>query len=463
LGGWLSASDGPILAFRQGERKGQRRGRPAEPRELPPKGSPLGEAVRGLLRAATVFGLALALACDMKSLLILGSTGSIGTQTLELVRASQGRLRVAGLAAGRQAQLLADQAAEFRPRFVALADPDAAADLPRRLPAGTTLLSGPGAVEELIAAAEYDVCVHGMVGAAGLGPSEAVLRRGKSLALANKESLVMAGAALMELARRTGAALLPVDSEHAALFQCLGGLEARGVRRLLLTASGGPLRDRPLADFPHITPQEALAHPNWNMGPRITVGSATLMNKALEVIEAQHLFGVRGDQIEVVIHRQSIVHSLVEFVDGSVMAQLGPPDMRLPIHAALYHPERVPNQLRGFDLKAFRELTFEAPDPARFPALELGYRCLASGGDAGAVLNAADEVSVAAFLAGQLPFNAIAEVNRAVLEAPRPPSSASVQGALESDRAARLLALRLVAERTRLAAGAGPGGARSTR
>lgn len=399
----------------------------------------------------------------MKSLLILGSTGSIGTQTLELVRASQGRLGVVGLAAGRQVELLAAQAEEFRPRFVALADPSGAEQLSRALPRGTHVFCGPQAVEELIAAAEFELCVHGMVGAAGLAPSEAVLRRGKSLALANKESLVMAGAALMELARSSGANLLPVDSEHAALFQCLGGLEARGVRRLLLTASGGPLRDRPLADFEHITPREALNHPNWNMGPRISVGSATLMNKALEVIEAQHLFGVSSEQIEVVIHRQSIVHSLVEFVDGSVLAQMGPPDMRLPIHAALYHPERVQSQLRGFDLKAFRELTFEAPDPQRFPALELGYRCLELGGDAGAVLNAADEVAVEAFLAGRLPFNAIAEVNRLVLEGPRPRTVPSVAAALESDRTARLVAERLIAERQRAAAGASPEGARLPR
>jgi 1-deoxy-D-xylulose-5-phosphate reductoisomerase len=396
----------------------------------------------------------------MKSLLILGSTGSIGTQTLELVRASQGRLGVVGLAAGRQVELLAAQANEFRPRFVALADPGGAEQLTRALPRGTQLFTGPEAVEELIAAADFELCVHGMVGAAGLAPSAAVLRRGKALALANKESLVMAGAALMELARSSGASLLPVDSEHAALFQCLGGLEARGVRRLLLTASGGPLRDRPLTDFERITPREALSHPNWNMGPRISVGSATLMNKALEVIEAQHLFGVSSEQIEVVIHRQSIVHSLVEFVDGSVLAQMGPPDMRLPIHAALYHPERVPSQLRGFDLKAFRELTFEAPDPKRFPALQLGYRCLDLGGDAGAVLNAADEVAVEAFLAGRLPFSAIAEINRAVLEAPRPRTVPSVAAALHSDRTARLVAERLIAERQQASAGASPGSAR---
>lgn len=383
----------------------------------------------------------------MKNLLILGSTGSIGTQTLDLVRESGGRLRPVGLAAARQGELLLAQALEFRPAFLALADPVQAEALRPRLPPGTTLFSGPEAALELIAAARYDLCVHGMVGAAGLAPSEAVLAQGRDLALANKESLVLAGDELIELARRTGARLLPVDSEHAALFQCLGGLDARGVRRLILTASGGPLRDRDPSELASVTPEQALAHPNWRMGPRITVGSATLMNKALEVIEAHHLFGVSPEQIEVVIHRQSVVHSLVEFVDGSVLAQMGPPDMRQPIHAALYHPERVPNRLRGFDLGLFRNLTFEAPDPRLFPALELGFRCVREGGDSGAVLNAADEIAVAAFLAGRLPFPEIARIDRQVLERPRPAPQPGLQARLASDAAARQVAGELVAER----------------
>ena len=388
----------------------------------------------------------------MKNLLILGSTGSIGTQTLDLVRESGGRLRLVGLAALRQGDALLTQVQEFRPAFVALADPAAAQRLRPALPPGTTLFFGPEATLELIAAADFELCVHGMVGAAGLAPSQAVLAKGADLALANKESLVLAGDELIELARRTGARLLPVDSEHAALFQCLGGLDARGVRRLILTASGGPLRDRNPDELGAVTPAEALAHPNWSMGPRITIGSATLMNKALEVIEAHHLFGVAAEQIEVVIHRQSVVHSLVEFVDGSVLAQMGPPDMRLPIHAALYHPERVPNRLRGFDLALFRELTFEAPDPRRFPALELGYRCVREGGDAGAVLNAADEVVVAAFLEGRLPFPEIARIDRLVLERPRPAPGPGIAARLASDAAARRIAGELVLERGRASA-----------
>jgi 1-deoxy-D-xylulose-5-phosphate reductoisomerase len=375
----------------------------------------------------------------MRSLLLLGCTGSIGTQTLDLVRASGGSLRVAGLAAGRRWEPLLAQALEHRPAAVSVADPDAAAALAGRLPEGTALRVGPDAALELAAELEYDVCVHGIVGAAGVRASERVLERGKTLALANKESLVVAGEHLCELARRSGAAIVPVDSEHSAIFQCLRGESLDRVRRVVLTASGGPFRDTALEEIARATPEQALVHPNWEMGPRITIGSATLMNKALEVVEAHHLFGLPAERIEVVVHRQSIVHSLVEFVDGSVMAQMGPPDMRGPIHYALHHPDRAPADLRGFDLELFRELTFEAPDPARFPALELGYRCVREGGDAGCVLNAADEVAVAAFLDRRIPFQDIVRVDRTCLER-RPHLDGSVELLLEADARARALA-----------------------
>ena len=372
----------------------------------------------------------------MRSLLLLGSTGSIGRQTLDLLRAEPGLHEVVGLAARRSTDLLADQVAEFRPRFVAVTDEEAAARLAPRLPSVTKLFSGPRALETIAREAEYDVAVHGVVGAAGLLASVAVLERGRILALANKESLVMAGAKLVALARERGGEIVPVDSEHCAILQCLRGERVDRVRRVILTASGGPFRASTPDEIRCATPAMALRHPNWNMGPRITVGSATLMNKALEVIELHHLFGLERARIDVVIHPQSLVHSMVEFVDGSVIAQMGPPDMRGPIHYALNHPDRARSSLRGFDLDLFRTLTFEAPDPARFPALELGYRCLEEGSDSGSVLNAADEVAVEAFLNLEIALHDIPRINRLVLDR-RPGLDGTVEDLLRADTLAR--------------------------
>ena len=380
----------------------------------------------------------------MKRLLLLGSTGSIGTQTLDLVRADQRGFRVVGLAAGSSFEALRAQAEELRPEVVAIADPVAGEALRPLLPQGIALRVGPNAAQELAAELDYDLAVHGIVGAAGVQSSARVLERGKDLALANKESLVVAGEALMELARARGGTLLPVDSEHAAIYQCLRGENAKTIRRIYLTASGGPFRDLPLSEMAAVTPDQALKHPNWDMGPRITVGSATLMNKALEVIEAHHLFGVSAEQISVLVHRQSIVHSMVEFCDGSVMAQMGPPDMRGPIHFALHHPDRAPSDLVGFDPVLFRELTFEEPDPARFPTLELGYRCVREGADSGAALNAADEVAVEAFLQGKIAFQEIHGINRRVLER-RPGLAQDIEALIESDAQSRELARTEVA------------------
>ncbi|MHC4378558.1 MAG: 1-deoxy-D-xylulose-5-phosphate reductoisomerase [Planctomycetota bacterium] len=372
----------------------------------------------------------------MKAILLLGSTGSIGTQTLDVIAGAPERFRVEGLAARRSVARLIEQVARFRPRFVALEDPAHLEELRAGVPAGTEIFSGPQAVLELIAAADFELCVHGIVGSAGLAPSAAVLDKGRDLALANKESLVCAGEYLMDLARRRGAALLPVDSEHCAIAQCLGDAPEREVRRLYLTASGGALRDWPLERLAGATAGEALQHPTWDMGPRITVGSATLMNKALEVIEAHHLFGVDAERIRVVVHRQSIVHSMVEFVDGSVLAQMGPPDMRLPLHHALHHPHRAPSNLQGFDLDLFRELTFDDPDPERYPALELGFECVRRGGDHGARLNAADEVAVAAFLDGRVRFGEIVPSLAPAL-AEGLGTAPDVEQALAADAAAR--------------------------
>jgi 1-deoxy-D-xylulose-5-phosphate reductoisomerase len=372
----------------------------------------------------------------MRSLLLLGSTGSIGRQTLDLLREEPGLHEVVGLAARSSTDLLAAQVQEFRPRFVAVTDEAAAERLRPTLPPSTKLFAGAHALETIAREAEYDVAVHGVVGAAGLLPSVAVLERGRILALANKESLVMAGAKLVALARERGGEIVPVDSEHSAILQCLRGESVDRVRRVILTASGGPFRSSTPEEIRCATPAMALRHPNWNMGPRITVGSATLMNKALEVIELHHLFGLERARIDVVIHPQSLVHSMVEFVDGSVLAQMGPPDMRGPIHYALNHPDRAPSRLRGFDLDLFRTLTFEAPDPDRFPALELGYRCLEEGSDSGSVLNAADEVAVEAFLNLEIALHDIPRINRLVLDR-RPGLDGTVEDLLRADTLAR--------------------------
>lgn len=390
----------------------------------------------------------------MRSLLVLGSTGSIGVQTLDVVRANPGRFRVNGLAARSSWRELAAQAREFVPRYVALEDDSFASELRAGLPASCELLCGPDALERLCERAEFDLAVHGVVGARGVRASERVLTRGKTLALANKESLVVAGEPLMELCRARGGRILPVDSELCAIHQCLAGAGVASVRRIVLTASGGPFRDSAPEQLAAVTPQMALKHPNWSMGPRITVGSATLMNKALEVLESHHLFGLEAERIEVVIHRQSIVHSLVEFVDGSVLAQLGPPDMRGPLHYCLNFPERAPSALPGFDLTLFRQLTFEAVDAQRFPALQLGFEALRQGGDSGAALNAADEITVQAFLDGVIAFPDITRINREVL-ARRPRAEGSIERLLEADQSARELARRAVAETARIAAAAG--------
>jgi len=380
----------------------------------------------------------------MKTLVVLGSTGSIGTQTLDVCRAHPDRFRVVGLAAGRSWELVREQVREFRPRFVALANGAAAERLRAEVPSDVTVFAGDEALETLCREADYDCAVHGVVGGAGLVASVAVLERGRQLALANKESLVMAGRHLMELEHAHGGHILPVDSELCALFQCLRGEDRARIRTVHLTASGGPFRDLPAEEIEAATPDMALRHPTWNMGPRITVGSATLTNKALEVLEVHHLFGLDPSRINVCVHRQSVVHSMIEFDDGSVIGQLGPPDMRHPIHYCLHWPERAPSKLEGFSFDVFANLTFEPPDFERFPSLGLGFRCAELGSDAGAVFNAADEVTVAAFLAGEIAFGDIPRINARVLER-RPGLDASIPDLLRADRIARELAREEVA------------------
>jgi 1-deoxy-D-xylulose-5-phosphate reductoisomerase len=344
----------------------------------------------------------------VRRVLIVGSTGSIGTQALDVVERS-GELEIAGLAAGSSWELLLEQASRFGVDRLALADPDAAA----RAGEHAEVLSGPEGLVELIVETDCDLVLNALVGSAGLGPTVATLGEGIDLALANKESLVVGGELVTALAEATGAQLIPVDSEHSALFQLLQGERPGTVDRLVLTASGGPFRGR--TDLDAVTVEEALAHPTWRMGGKITVDSATLMNKGLELIEAHHLFGVPYESIDVVVHPQSIVHALVHLNDGASLAHLGYPDMRVPISYALHHPERADVPVRTLDLAELGSLTFEAPDEATFACLRLAREAARAGGTAPCVLNAANEVAVHAFLRGELSFTGIARVIESTL------------------------------------------------
>jgi len=374
----------------------------------------------------------------VKNLSILGSTGSIGVSTLEIVAAHPEQFRVVAMTAGYNLDLFQRQVRTFRPELVAVVNPADADTLRQILGADAPeILSG---IEGLIACASHpdiEMVVSAIVGAAGLVPTMAAIESGKDIALANKETLVTAGSLVMEAVAKSGVKLYPVDSEHSAIFQSLEGHRAHDVRRLILTASGGPFRDRPLGTFPEITLQDALTHPNWSMGRKITIDSATMMNKGLEVIEAHWLFNLPGEQIAVHIHPQSIVHSMVEYVDGSVIAQLGIPDMKTPIAYALSYPERLPLDLPPLDLCRLGQLTFRDPDPERFPCLELAYQALAAGGSAPAVLNAANEVVVGAFLDKRLKFIEIPDLIRATLDKHQVVNLNSIEEVLQIDRWAR--------------------------
>lgn len=392
---------------------------------------------------------------------ILGSTGSVGRAALEVVLASPGRLRVVALAARRNVERLAAQVERARPQLVAVADPEAAERLRRRLgdamwlhASGAPESPGPagggpvvvGGPEGLVAAAthpEAEVVVVGIVGIAALRPTLAAAEWGKRIALASKEVLVAAGPLLLAAARRRGAVIVPADSEHNALFQCLVGEAPESVARVVLTASGGPFLRRPLETLETVAAEEVLAHPVWRMGPRITVDSATMMNKGLEVIEASHLFALPPERIEVLIHPQAVVHGMVEFVDGSVKAILAPPDMRIVLHHALHHPQRRPAPFGRLDLAALGPLTFERPDPDRYPLLALARQAARVGGTVPAVLNAADEVAVARFLAGAIAFGDIVRVVRRVVEAHIPVAEPDLEAILEADRWARAEAARV--------------------
>ncbi len=388
----------------------------------------------------------------MKRLTVLGATGSIGVSTLDVAARHPDRFEIVALTGHRQLELLAEQCRRFKPRFAVVGSVADAGKLAAMLDGQPTqVLAGPQALCQVASLPEVDTVMAAIVGAAGLPPTMAAVTAGKRVLLANKEALVMAGDVFMSEVRRTGAVLLPIDSEHNAVFQSLppnfdGDFPGNGVRRILLTASGGPFRRTPVEQLASVTPAQACAHPNWTMGRKISVDSATMMNKGLEVIEAHWLFNAAPEQIEVVIHPQSVIHSLVEYADGSVLAQLGNPDMRTPIAHAMAWPERIEAGVAPLNLFDVAQLSFERPDLERFPCLALAYRALGAGGIAPAVLNAANEIAVEAFLEGRLTFDRIPALIAATLDAVPPGSASDLAAVLAADASARDAARRKLVE-----------------
>ncbi len=383
-----------------------------------------------------------------RGITILGSTGSIGCNTVELVEARPDLYRVEALTANCRVDTLADQARRLKPRLAVVADESAYGALKDALDGtGIAVAAGPAAVVE---AAQLPAAwvMASIVGAAGLAPTLAAVRRGAVIGLANKECLVCAGALMTAEVAACGATLLPVDSEHSAIFQVLDAAQPEAVEKIVLTASGGPFRRRSLAEMEAMTPEQAVAHPNWSMGAKISVDSATMMNKGLELIEAHHLFAMPEDRIDIVVHPQSVIHSMVSYVDGSVLAQLGSPDMRTPIAYALGWPKRIHAPAPRLDLAAIGQLTFEAPDSARFPALRLARAALQTGGSAPTVLNAANEVAVEAFLSRRIGFLDIARVVEETLETVDPVAPSSIDDVLAQDQRARSRARSIIARRS---------------
>jgi 1-deoxy-D-xylulose-5-phosphate reductoisomerase len=385
----------------------------------------------------------------VKSVSLVGSTGSIGTQAIDVIDSEPGQYRVIALGASRSVDQLAAQANRLKPEQVAIADPDLAPTLKERVPPGTEVLAGPEALAEI--ARHADVVVNGVVGFAGLPVTLAALLAGRRLALANKESLIAAGPVVQRARATPGAEIVPVDSEHCAVHQCLRSATAAQVRRIVLTASGGPFRGRRREELADVTVADALAHPTWRMGPKITVDSSTLMNKGLEVIEAHELFGADYDHIEVVVHPQSVVHSMVEMTDGATLAQLSLPDMRLPIGYALAYPDRLTTPFGAIDWSVLSRLDFEAPDLEAFPCLGLAYHAGRQGGTAPAALNGANEIAVDAFLNGRIAWSDIAAVIELTLSDLPVVDPDGVEAVLAVDREARDRARRAVEQRVAVA------------
>jgi len=388
----------------------------------------------------------------VKTITILGSTGSIGLSTLNVVNRHVDQYRVFALTANSQVDRLYDQCLQHKPRYAVMADANAAEQLSERLQSAandTQVLSGIEGLKEVAAHPDCDYVMAAIVGAAGLLPTLAAVQAGKRVLLANKEALVMSGQLFMDEVAKHGAELLPIDSEHNAVFQCMpdrfnGELAVNGVRKVLLTASGGPFRTTPISELATVTPAQAVAHPNWEMGKKISVDSATMMNKGLEVIEACWLFNANPDQVQVVMHPQSVIHSMVEYADGSILAQLGRPDMRTPIAHALAWPARINSGVESLDLFAVAQLNFEAPDLQRFPCLRLAYEAIKTGGTMSAILNAANEVAVDAFLSGTIAFTNIPRVIETVMQQLEHHPADSLDVILADDAAARSMALNVI-------------------
>ncbi|RUM90072.1 MAG: 1-deoxy-D-xylulose-5-phosphate reductoisomerase [Thermodesulfatator sp.] len=375
-----------------------------------------------------------------KQIAVLGSTGSIGQSVMDIVRKSRGSLKIVGLAAGRNIDLLASQIDEFKPSMAAVFSQELAEDLESKISSNTMILFGKKGYNIIAAMEKAQLVVSAMVGAAGLIPTLTAIEAGKDVALANKETLVAAGELVTSLVRKKGVRLLPIDSEHSAIFQCLQGYKQNQVKKIILTASGGPFRQKKASELSAITPEEAVAHPNWSMGAKISVDSSTLMNKGLEVIEAHWLFDIPPERIQVVVHPQSIIHSMVEFKDGSILAQLGMPDMRVPISYALMWPERMDLDLPTLDIFQCGPLTFEKPRIQEFPCLGLAFEALKTGGTAPTVLNAANEVAVEAFLSKRISFLDIPKLISGVLHEIGGEEMKSLDDVLRADALARLKA-----------------------
>jgi len=384
----------------------------------------------------------------VKRLLLFGATGSIGRNVLDIVAANRDKFAVELLSCHRKVELLAQQVREFEVRYAHILDETLATKAKELLPADTRLYVGPDCWQEIMQEIECDLVINAIVGAAGLQVSYYTLARGIDLALANKESMVVGGELLTRLATNQGAAILPIDSEHSAIWQCLRAGESREVEKIILTASGGPFRTWNLEQIQNATVEAALNHPNWSMGAKITIDSATMMNKGLEVIEARWLFDVTPEQIGIVIHPESIIHSLVQFVDGAQIAQMSPPDMRLPIAYALAYPERLTTSLPRTDLAQQGSLTFEHPDPEKFPAIALAYKALRAGGFAPVVLNAANEIAVAAFLNKKIVFTDITNVVAEALANVTSEGTMSLDSLLSCDREVRIKTEEMIAAGT---------------
>lgn len=381
----------------------------------------------------------------MKNISILGSTGSIGTQTLEVIAANPSLYKVVALTAQKNAELLIEQALIYKPAMVVICDQTRFADVKQGLSgSGIRVLAGESSLEEAASLAEADMVITAIMGAVGLRPTIAAIKAGKDIGLANKETLVVAGHLITQLAKEHNVKIIPVDSEHSAIYQCLVGEEDTSVEKIYLTASGGPFRGKNLEYLAAVTKEAALKHPNWVMGAKITIDSASMMNKGLEVIEAKWLFNLREDQIDVIIHPQSIVHSLVQFTDGSIKAQLGLPDMKLPIHYAMAYPERVQSNFPRFNFMEYPELTFQQPDRVAFRNLDLAYRAMNRGGNMPCIINAANEIVVNAFLEGRIGFLEMSDVIERCMEDLQFIESPTLNNYLETDQHTRIFAGQLV-------------------